>query len=310
MSEPLPLIDGDLRQVLEDLSRDPKAHLFLAEPAKLLTGLRDGSLLARPSRTGLQPVERHLLQVHRHEVAWLLRDAFLRSFAQEVSTKNVFVPGHPLSAADYRAAVDRMLGHIPKDLLARPEVRVLRNSARPRTEDALPTNLGLLAASLTLEDAENARTYVGYDMQRCNQPRSALRATAGALERSSDPEIRLRVSQLRGLCYLDLAEYALCARAYMRACRWAESVADPAVALAESLLNLAAAALHAGNYEETRAAASRVERLSLPDTEMAAIITRVSLSWSSVPFPAFNKHAAAALRGCGPTTKRIFDAVP
>lgn len=74
MSTPLqpPLLDPEVEALLAEIARDPRSSLLRAPRARNLPELFRPPDLVRPSATFLTRAERHLLAVHREEVAFLL----------------------------------------------------------------------------------------------------------------------------------------------------------------------------------------------------------------------------------------------
>ncbi|MEW6074231.1 MAG: hypothetical protein AB1726_16760 [Planctomycetota bacterium] len=70
-----PALDPALEEVLADIARDPRASLFHTTPRQLALGLRGHIPCVSSRQAALTAAERHLLDVHREEVAWLLYKA-------------------------------------------------------------------------------------------------------------------------------------------------------------------------------------------------------------------------------------------
>lgn len=227
----LPL-DPNLTQVLEDLSNDSMARLFLVDPKRVLTGLRDGTLRAQPSRTGLRPVERHLLQVHRHEVAWLLREAYLSSAFYPGNRSGLLFQGRPREARDVRRAAERCLR-------GRTEAKggTLSRFARPTTEQRYPSEVELLSASLTLQDAPNARVYLAYHLLQEGQPRAARRHAGALLETATSGHLRLCALECFAAAHNRSGDRAAAITAYRQAYSEAQAYGLPVLSIAEPLLH-------------------------------------------------------------------------
>lgn len=75
-------LDPRVREILEDIARDPNANLLRPDPASLRTAASGLTNPERPSPVGRTVAERELLRVHDHELAATararLREAFLR----------------------------------------------------------------------------------------------------------------------------------------------------------------------------------------------------------------------------------------
>ncbi len=268
-------IDPDLEQVIADLSKDPRASLFLTEPRKLLCGLRDGSLQVAASRTGLLPAEEKLLEVHRHEMAWLLREAFLSEFF-----------AHPASARNRRVmtksrqqlegiARDR-LAALPEALQNRPEVLVLERFIRPRGEPTMPSRMRLLWASLELEDAPNARAYLVFETCALGQFNSAVRLGREVAAEPHSPRIRASALGTVGMALTDLRRPAEALAAYKEAASIAlAGDLDPSISV-EYLLNVVYLDLQLGDGKDVHEAASVIADLDqLPKRRLEDAANRV-----------------------------------
>ena len=67
------LLDPNLEEVLRDVARDPRAHLFHTTPRQLADGFHGHVPRISSRQAALTNAERHLLDVYREEVAGLLR---------------------------------------------------------------------------------------------------------------------------------------------------------------------------------------------------------------------------------------------
>jgi hypothetical protein len=76
-SVPLEL-DPNLEEILRDIARDPRSTLFHTTPRQLALGLRNRTPRISSRQAALSSAERHLLEVYREEVAWLLYKACQR----------------------------------------------------------------------------------------------------------------------------------------------------------------------------------------------------------------------------------------
>ncbi len=76
-------IDPRIREILQDIARDPNAHLLQPDPAALRAAVSTLTESGRPSTAGHTVAERELLRVHRNELAAAararLREALLRA---------------------------------------------------------------------------------------------------------------------------------------------------------------------------------------------------------------------------------------
>lgn len=179
-----PTLDPDLEQVLEDIAADPRATLFLTDPRKLFTGFLDGSLEVPASRTGLRPAERHLLEVYRHELGFLLREVHLIEL-EERHTSIVIAHRTPSSRALQRTLA-KLTTHAgehedfeaPLEYLSRwPEIR--------------PTSpLRTLAMSMRLEVSHSSSIRLASEYVEREQARAAGSLASSALKACPGPQLQ------------------------------------------------------------------------------------------------------------------------
>jgi len=78
-AEPLGF-DPELEGLLRELAADPRSQLLRSTRPRTAAGLLERAGAVSPSRAGLTAAERHLLEVHRDELADVLRRACLMRF--------------------------------------------------------------------------------------------------------------------------------------------------------------------------------------------------------------------------------------
>jgi hypothetical protein len=74
MVEPM-LFEPEIEGLLREIAADPRSTLLRVDRPAVVRGLFDRGLPIRAHATGLTSAERHLLQVHRAELAFMLRQA-------------------------------------------------------------------------------------------------------------------------------------------------------------------------------------------------------------------------------------------
>lgn len=67
------LLEPELEELLQSIASDPRSSLLKVDRPAIARGPFDQDLMVRPSATGLTAAERHLLRVHRSELAQWLR---------------------------------------------------------------------------------------------------------------------------------------------------------------------------------------------------------------------------------------------
>lgn len=171
-----PTLDPDLEQVLEDIAADPRAGLFVTDPRKVLTGLQDGSLETPASRTGLRPAERHLLEVYRHEMAFLLRQVYRVELDQR-NTSIVIAQGRPVMS-EIQKAIQALSKHAPSRAPFDGPLKYMREWPTCRTAAPLRT----LSLSMTLEITHQSKIHLANEYVEREQPRTALHLALETVE--------------------------------------------------------------------------------------------------------------------------------
>lgn len=117
-----PTIRPELAEVLERVSRSPRAKLFVTTPRQLVLGLRGAIDLASARETDLSSAERHLLATHRDELGDLLTDACLSALQRHPKGAHSFRPyfADPPPPEHWEVLVERTRDLGAKDLGDRP----------------------------------------------------------------------------------------------------------------------------------------------------------------------------------------------
>jgi hypothetical protein len=174
------LFDPEFEAILRDVAADPRSSLLRVKRPHKLGELFDAYSPISAHATGLTSAERHLVQVHRNEVAWLLRQACLIKLI-EGPTSRQFVSRYTAPGKEVR-------------LLASAEmeqrVREQREQAEGPDECAdglelvsrcvahqfgeMPSIAELATAAFRFESTGQVRLIVGLDLALRSEPRGSL----------------------------------------------------------------------------------------------------------------------------------------
>ena len=106
------ILSPDLEGVLRDLARHGSGSLLAVDPQQVVRTLRQGWSEVSVAQAGLSSAERHLLEAHRAELAWVLREAYLRGFyADESRSWRARYGGDLAQASEVQADAARLLEH-------------------------------------------------------------------------------------------------------------------------------------------------------------------------------------------------------
>ena len=182
-------IDPDLRGALEDLIKeDGRGKLFRGLGVGEIAGafaLPDQT--ASFAQTGLTSVERHILAVHRDELAFVLNSAFITNHhATPESGGKRFHDGEVLDLADLANHARRVRDHATPAAYRHGTLRFLAkicNGEPIRNREELSS---LTIASMRLIDTYKPRVYYAQNLTELGQDAEALNAIHPRLA-SSDP---------------------------------------------------------------------------------------------------------------------------
>ena len=189
-------LDPDLRQALEDVAKkSPTGGIFAGLGAGDIKGsfpLPDQSISV--AKSGLSSAERHILQVHRGELAWVLEEAFLVNYLPTFEG-NIDVECETPEFQTNLPSLEELGGEARKrQELAPPEAFRYRTGlfiSKITRAEPIPSHkeqLSLLVAAMRLRDSSFARYYYA---------QSSLKS--GALELATRSASRLLTSGEAGM---------------------------------------------------------------------------------------------------------------
>lgn len=201
-------ISEDLRGVLEDVAAQPKHRLFAASGFRQTFEAFDhGEDVVRPSLTGLSTAERHLLRVHRDELALGLLHGFYNHFLAPGG------PGEKLNLTGTRAPDDewKTRASYARDN-ARPAAfekgvaTWLHRLLRDRPPATVHEYFDLAVTTARLTRAERA----AIDSGMCLMATNSFAAANGILERLATPRESNALSlslSLQGACAFRMGDF-------------------------------------------------------------------------------------------------------
>jgi hypothetical protein len=260
---PTPLtLDPAVEEVLSDIARQGKSKLLLAEPRDFVLGwLRSGVQIGR-NAPGLSNAERHLLDVHREEVARLLLE---RAIHELESDPACTVGYRPLALSPDE--VFRRIAQLPRvqeDTDPSTAVAVASLSlGRPsaRAMDSRTTRRALLAASLRVLDREGTRVWIAYDQIARNEPRSAIHSADFVVHAGAPPAVLHTAWQAASVALDQLGHRASSIAGHVLAYELATAAKLPAPECVPPIVNVLLDAVYLADGFRARNWADRLDGL-------------------------------------------------
>ena len=207
MSSEWLFFDPEVEALLREIASEPRSRLLRFGRPRTLRGLfpSHGVGLDAGGAPGLASAERHLLDVHRVELAWALREACLikflgdRGFGHRIGRNVDMTRGHRVpSAARWRRLFRNELqrgGLDPRMQLRSQEAPLALES------DWLSNSVSFLASlSLQLEATDQARIYLAIDLALMGQHASSRRVLNEVLAGKPTAEHASCALQALALC--------------------------------------------------------------------------------------------------------------
>lgn len=218
------LFDPEFEAILREAAAEPGSCLLKVPRPKLLKGLFDRSEPISDRASELSKVERHLLQVYRCEMAWLLRQACL--------IKLIDGPRSRLWVSRYKTADEEYERLKPEQLASRvhaarnddhrtaefsPVFGLLFRCTKDPTGDE-PTVADLASLSCRLEPTDYARILVAMDLSHRGSPRTAVHLLLNVLERPVSEAVTVSARDTLGVAYAALGDMKSTHRSYTLSC--------------------------------------------------------------------------------------------
>lgn len=266
------ILDPDLEGVLHDLAKRGSSTLLAVRPDQIARSLYGGWEALSAGSPGLNSVERHLLEVHRDEMAWLLREAYVRGFyADEERAWQVRYGGTLAPTTDLEDALDGLDAVSHRDPDAARCVQLIRGGA---------PGLALLEASMRFESADNTLVFMANDHVAHGKMRVAEAVARRVIERRPSALHLALARHARGvaLSSLELAEDA--ARELMQAERLLGRCTVAGLGVELPLCVQLTVSMQLGQVEQLERAARAIGEL---DETADPMIRDTSAKWRSMP---------------------------
>lgn len=223
-------LDPDFEEILREVAADPDSSLLRVPRPKLIRGLFDRGEPVGAHEPGLTQAERHLVLVHRNELAWLLRQACLIKLVEGPRNK-LFVSRHlsahrevrlmSFVALEERLAAEReTAGSVPGGDSA---LDLLTAWVKNSTGD-VPSVSRLAAASFRLQHTDEARVMAVSELANGSEQRSALLVLGDVLAGHPSESVRESAWSHVGFAYSKLLDFPKAQRAYQQLCQLNEQI--------------------------------------------------------------------------------------
>ena len=161
------LMDPEVEGILREIAADPRSRLLRVDRPGLFSAILDHDPRISSFAAGLTAAERHLLDVHRAEVAWLLREACLMKFYGDVDYA-MWVDETLPKQGSRRISTIAQWNRRKEAELALDEDESVGDAydlVRRCFESRAALSVTQLASmALRLEPRDNARLYIAFDL--------------------------------------------------------------------------------------------------------------------------------------------------
>lgn len=265
-AEPL-LFDPELEGLLRELAADPRSQLLRLPRPRTLPQLLARPDLVRPTHTGLTKAERHLLHVHRDELANVLRRACLMRFFSDPERAiylNRSIDAHTQIQVEtpeqWRARARDTLADLRRSPDPLEGIALVEACLRPDTERSV-TITQLARASMLLQPTDTADSYVGLDLLLSDRFAEGASVMEGVLARPSTRVIRSCALEALGHASSQSGDTA-------SACMLYRAASDECLERPSASVGWLASALQAGLKAQAIEAGARLDQ-TFPSSEPA-----------------------------------------
>jgi hypothetical protein len=256
-ADPL-VLDPEFEALLREVALDPDSTLLRVPRPKVVRGLFEREDVVRPHETGLTLAERHLVQVHNNQLAWMLRQACLYKLLED-SSKRYFVSRHGPSGEDRSPLRPSAIAALVKDDQDNnPDAGshsnaielLLRWVRQPLSAE--PTVADLAAVSHRLQPTNQTRLLFAADMCCRDAPRTCLQLATFVLGAHPTPEQATRAWECIGLAHAKMGHLKQAHHAYRIGC---------AIPDQHTFMNRFEFALQVGDRSDALESSRRLEEL-------------------------------------------------
>lgn len=271
MSPDLITLSPEVEEVLRDVARRPGSGLLRVEPRNVLRSVLEAEVLARATGAGLSAAEKHLVQVHREEVAYALRAAAYYQLVNGPDAPEFYTDRAVASRArsiptmhEVQRAVSTAMERGPEAIDTGVRLLLLACNACGRPDGP---RIGMLAgAAHRLVPTQASRIYAGVDLRHGGKKHSAISAFGAVVRTGGTTEAGASAWMQLGDLMFELGRTQEAWRAADRAC-WI----DPTALYAHA--NRAICALLLGGRARCQDALLSFDELLRQDAEDAARMT-------------------------------------
>lgn len=200
-----PRFDSEAEVLLREVARDPHSWLLRVPRRRIEEVASEDSPVVSDFAARLTSSERELLEVHRCEVAHLLRQACRRRLAEASESKNLISIHYTatrvvqIPSADslrFEVGTQSITGNADSAVLG--GITLLEQCVASKA-GRVPTIAELASASLRLEPTDDGRLQLALDFLLRGRAHSAVDAFTSVLEGSASPWKRSLAAENRGL---------------------------------------------------------------------------------------------------------------
>lgn len=273
MASPKPFsIDPEVEEILLRIGADPGSALLRVPRPRDIRGLLERRQGVSAGAEMLTVAERHLLQVHRNEVARLLVEASRMKLIDGPGRRVLVSPFQTASREHFRWNPTDLARHMDEirsnraiqDKTGHPWI-LLERCVRDPFGDS-PTVTQLAEASLRLQPSDEARIQAGLDLIHLGAPEASIRILNDVLQAPASETIRSSAENNLGVAYSFLGEMQKAHQHHVAACDVGEDSLEP-------WMNRLVFAIQLGLVDDARIAAESIDSLALeshPAIDMSA----------------------------------------
>ena len=218
-------LDPEFETILREVAADPDSALLRVPRPQRIRSLFDRGGPIGPRAAVLTKVERHLVQTHRNELAWLLRQAALVKLLEGPRGRlyaSRYGPGgkeYPLvKPAELRRRAGEERGNATQIEGGECALDLVERCAADPFGDE-PTAADLATAAFRLEPSDEARVLVAMDFTERNAPRTALRLVRDVLAFNPPTGVAESAWSIVGYCHSNTGGLEQSHQAYEMICK-------------------------------------------------------------------------------------------
>jgi len=218
--------DPTFLEVLKDVLEDPRSRWFHSRPDRVGAGLWDANPVRRSTESGFTKAERHLLVVHRSELAFMMREGCLLALQTHPDIRQFPACFELPPVAEWEARCRQELACVDGTYEG-ATWRAIISDVLTRAPLTADRGQDYAMAALRLEDTANARIYLAVDAILKGTPRTALRILERLTSANRRDEIAFFAWLNTGKAHDECGDHELAIDAYRRALACRGPALDP-----------------------------------------------------------------------------------